>query len=459
VRPKLEVLKTDGAARLGRLTLTHGVVETPAFMPVGTYGTVKAMTPEELEGLGAHICLGNTFHLMLRPGADIVDLHGGLHRFMHWSRPILTDSGGFQVFSLKSLRKITEEGVRFRSPIDGSDVRLTPEDSMDVQLKLRSDIAMALDDCTPYPATESEARESMERSMRWAARSHAHYYRERLRGGRDMRAAAAGDSGAAAGGDSDAAVAGDSGAVVAGGFGAGVAGGFGADVAGGFGAGAAGGFGAGAPRDSRAITGNAGAAVENADSPPGGLFGIVQGGMHTALRLASLESLMQLDFPGFAVGGLAVGEPEEERLRVLESVVPHMPADRPRYLMGVGRPEDIVAAVLRGIDMFDCVMPTRHARNGHLFTSTGVINIRNSVHQTDLGPIDPDCGCYTCRNYTRSYLRHLDRCNEILGSRLNTIHNLHFYLDLMRTIRAAIAEGRLTSWATGYLASRKQSAD
>lgn len=374
MRPKLEVLKTDGAARLGRLTLTHGVVETPAFMPVGTYGTVKAMTPEELEGLGAHICLGNTFHLMLRPGADIVDLHGGLHRFMHWSRPILTDSGGFQVFSLKSLRKITEEGVRFRSPIDGSDVRLTPEDSMDVQLKLRSDIAMALDDCTPYPATESEARESMERSMRWAARSHAHYYRE-------------------------------------------------------------------SPR---------------AD-PPGGLFGIVQGGMHTALRLASLEALTQLDFPGFAVGGLAVGEPEEERLRVLESVVPHMPTDRPRYLMGVGRPEDIVKAVLRGIDMFDCVMPTRHARNGHLFTATGVINIRNSAHQADLGPIDPACGCYTCRNYTRSYLRHLDRCNEILGSRLNTIHNLHFYLDLMRSIRSAIAEGRLTSWAASYLASRQKS--
>jgi queuine tRNA-ribosyltransferase len=355
-------------------------------MPVGTYGTVKAMTPEELEGLGAHICLGNTFHLMLRPGADIVDLHGGLHRFMHWSRPILTDSGGFQVFSLKSLRKITEEGVRFRSPIDGSDVRLTPEDSMDVQLKLRSDIAMALDDCTPYPATESEARESMERSMRWAARSHAHYYREQTL------------------------------------------------------------------YDSAQAS-----APATSDSPPGGLFGIVQGGMHTTLRLASLESLTQLDFPGYAVGGLAVGEPEEERLRILESVVPHMPADRPRYLMGVGRPEDIVAAVLRGIDMFDCVMPTRHARNGHLFTSTGVINIRNSVHQTDLGPIDPTCDCYTCRNYTRSYLRHLDRCNEILGSRLNTIHNLHFYLDLMRTIRAAIAEGRLTSWATGYLASRKQS--
>ncbi|HVW69231.1 MAG TPA: tRNA guanosine(34) transglycosylase Tgt [Steroidobacteraceae bacterium] len=369
MRPSFELLSTDGAARRGRLTLAHGVVETPAFMPVGTYGTVKAMTPEELEGLGAHIVLGNTFHLMLRPGAEIVALHGGLHGFMHWPRPILTDSGGFQVFSLKSLRKITEEGVRFRSPIDGSEVRLRPEDSMDVQLKLRSDIAMALDDCTPYPATEAEARESMERSMRWAARSHSHYYR--------------------------------------------------------------------------------------GDHPsPGGLFGIVQGGMHTALRLASLEALTRLDFPGLAVGGLAVGEPEEERLRILEEVLPAMPADRPRYLMGVGRPEDIVAAVLRGIDMFDCVMPTRHARNGHLFTATGVINIRNSAHQADLGPIDPECGCYTCRNYSRSYLRHLDRCNEILGSRLNTIHNLHFYLELMRTLRRAIEEGRLASWAAGYLAAR-----
>ena len=384
MRPKFELLSRDGPARLGRLTLSHGVVETPAFMPVGTYGTVKAMTPEELEGLGAQICLGNTFHLMLRPGADIVALHGGLHRFMHWSRPLLTDSGGFQVFSLKSLRKITEEGVRFRSPIDGADVRLTPEDSMDVQLKLRSDIAMALDDCTPYPATESEARESMERSMRWAARSYAHYYRESP------------DLG---------------------------------------------------PADHVPT-----------DVPPGGLFGIVQGGMHTSLRLASLEALTQLDFPGFAMGGLAVGEPEEERLRILESVVPHMPADRPRYLMGVGRPEDIVAAVMRGIDMFDCVMPTRHARNGHLFTTTGVINIRNSAHQADLGPVDPLCACYTCRNYSRSYLRHLDRCNEILGSRLNTIHNLHFYLELMRSIRSALAEGRLMSWARDYLEQRRVAA-
>ena len=384
MRPTLEVLATDGSARVGRLTLTHGVVETPAFMPVGTYGSVKAMTPEELDGLGAHIVLGNTFHLMLRPGPDIVDAHGGLHGFMNWRRPILTDSGGFQVFSLRSLRKITEEGVRFRSPIDGADVRLTPEDSMNVQLKLRSDIAMALDDCTPHPATEDEARASMERSMRWAQRSHMHYY------------------------------------------GAGM----------------------------EALGGERGSG-----EPPGGLFGIVQGGMHANLRLASLEALLKLDFPGLAVGGLAVGETEEERLRVLETVVPEMPQERPRYLMGVGKPEDIVQAVVRGIDMFDCVIPTRHARNGHLFTSAGVVNIRNSAHQADTGPLDPACGCYTCRNYSRAYLRHLDRCNEILGSRLNTIHNLHFYLDLMRSLRAAITEGRLAAFAGDYLKRRQGSQD
>jgi queuine tRNA-ribosyltransferase len=351
------------------------MIETPAFMPVGTYGTVKAMTPEELVGLGAQIVLANTFHLMLRPGARVIAAHGGLHRFMHWERPILTDSGGFQVFSLESLRRISEEGVRFRSPIDGREVRLTPEDSMDVQRALRSDIAMALDDCTAHPATEAEARESMERSMRWAARSHAHYHRA------------------------------------------------------------------------------------GADAPPGGLFGIVQGGMHLPLRLASLEMLLRLDWPGLAVGGLAVGEPEEERLRVLEGLVPHMPADRPRYLMGVGRPEDIVAAVLRGIDLFDCVIPTRHARNGHLFTASGVINIRNSIYQEDLGPVDAACTCYTCRNYTRAYLRHLDRCNEILGSRLNTLHNLHFYLRLMRELRAAMAAGQLESWARGFLSGRRTDAD
>ena len=371
MRPVFEVRATDGAARLGRLTTAHGTVDTPAFMPVGTYGTVKAMTPEELEGLGAQIILGNTFHLMLRPGTEVVAAHGGLHGFMHWQRPILTDSGGFQVYSLQSLRKITEDGVRFRSPVDGAEVRLTPEDSVEVQLSMRSDIAMALDDCTPYPATERQARESMERSMRWAVRSHARYYREQ---------------------------------------------------------------------------------------PPGGLFGIVQGGMYSSLRLASLETLLRLDWPGLAIGGLAVGEPEEERLRVLESLVPHMPADRPRYLMGVGRPEDIVAAVLRGVDMFDCVIPTRHGRNGHLFTTTGVINIRNSAYRTDVDPIDPECDCYTCRHYTRAYLRHLDQCNEILGSRLNTIHNLHFYLRLMRSLREAIAAGRLAEFASAYLARRREAA-
>jgi queuine tRNA-ribosyltransferase len=307
---------------------------------------------------------------MLRPGPAIIAAHGGLHRFMHWSHPILTDSGGFQVFSLKSLRRISEEGVLFRSPVDGREVRLTPEDSMDMQLALRSDIAMALDDCTEHPATESAARASMERSMRWAERSHRHYY-----GG--------------------------------------------------------------------------------AGEPPGGLFGIVQGGMYPNLRLASLESLRRLEWPGFAVGGLAVGESEAERLGILEALVPHMPELQPRYLMGVGRPEDIVAAVLRGIDMFDCVMPTRHARNGHLFTSGGVINIRNSAHQEDLGPVDPVCECYTCRNYSRAYLRHLDRCNEILGARLNTIHNLHFYLELLRSLRNAIRAGRLAAWAGGFLAARR----
>jgi queuine tRNA-ribosyltransferase len=371
VNPTFTVRARDGAARLGCLVTAHGEVETPAFMPVGTYGTVKAMTPEELTGLGAQIILGNTFHLLLRPGAAIVAAHGGLHGFMHWQQPILTDSGGFQVFSLKSLRRITEEGVRFRSPVDGSEVRLTPEDSMDVQLALRSDVAMALDDCTEHPATEAEARASMERSMRWAQRSHTHYYRAA------------------------------------------------------------------------------------ASQPPGGLFGIVQGGMHTALRLASLEALLRLDWAGVAVGGLAVGEPEEERLRVLESVVPHMPQERPRYLMGVGRPEDIVAAVVRGIDMFDCVMPTRHARNGHLFTSTGVMNIRNSAYQDDVKPVDAACDCYTCRNYSRAYLRHLDRCKEILGSRLNTIHNLHFYLRLMSALRSAICRGEIMGFARDFLATRR----
>jgi queuine tRNA-ribosyltransferase len=374
-RLSFECIATDGAARRGRVHARHGSIETPAFMPVGTYGTVKAMTPEELTGLGAEIILGNTFHLMLRPGADTVAELGGLHRFMNWSKPILTDSGGFQVFSLAKLRKIDEEGVRFRSPIDGSEVRLTPESSMDVQRALGSDIVMMFDDCTAWPATHDQARLSMERSMRWAVRCHRHYY----------------------------------------------------------GAGAEG-------------------------SVPGDLVGIVQGGMYGDLRLESLRSLMELDLPGLAVGGLAVGEPEPERLRVLEELVPHMPTDRPRYLMGVGRPEDIVAAVARGIDMFDCVMPTRHARNGHLFTSTGVINIRNAAHQRDPNPIDPTCGCYTCRHYSRAYLRHLDRCNEILGSRLNTIHNLYFYLDLMRQIRVAIEARQFATFVRDFLDRRRPGA-
>jgi len=338
------------------MRLARGTVETPAFMPVGTYGTVKAMTPEELREIGADIILGNTFHLFLRPGLEVIEAHRGLHDFMHWPGPILTDSGGFQVFSLAQMRKITEQGVRFRSPVDGAEVFLSPEESMRIQRVLGSDIAMCFDECTPYPADEAVARSSMELSMRWAKRGYEAYY---------------------------------------------------------------------------------------ADPPPGDLFGIVQGGTHSSLRLASLEALEKIDFAGLAVGGLAVGEPEEERIRVIENLMPHMPVSKPRYLMGVGRPQDIVEAVQRGIDLFDCVMPTRHARNGHLFTRSGPMNIRNAVYQSDTRPIEADCQCYTCLNYSRSYLRHLDRCGEILGSRLNTTHNLYFYQRLMREIRAAIAQGRL----------------
>jgi queuine tRNA-ribosyltransferase len=368
---KFELLRNEGAARRGRVTLPRGVIETPAFMPVGTYGTVKAMTAEELESLGARIILGNTFHLMLRPGTAIVEAHGGLHGFMHWERPILTDSGGFQVFSLAEMRKIDERGVKFRSPIDGSEVSLTPESSMDVQRSLASDIAMAFDDCTAWPATETNARESMERSMRWAARCHSHYY------------------------------------------------------------------------------------SDERGPPPGNLFGIIQGGMYPQLRQESLAALLDIGFPGYAIGGLAVGEPEDVRLAVIEAVEPQLPADRPRYLMGVGRPEDLIASVARGIDLFDCVMPTRHARNGHLFTRTGVLNIRNAVHAADTGPIDPECGCYTCRNYSRAYLRHLDRCKEILGARLNTVHNLFFYLDLMRRMREALDAGEFADFARRELALRQ----
>ena len=360
---RFEVRAQDGAARLGRLTVPHGSIDTPAFMPVGTYGTVKAMTPEELERLGAQMVLGNTFHLMLRPGAQIVALHrDGLHGFMGWDGPILTDSGGFQVFSLARLRRIDEDGVSFRSPVDGAAVRMRPEDAMDVQHALGSDVAMAFDDCTAYPASHQQARESMQRSMRWAMRCYDHYYRDRA-------------------------------------------------------------------------------------GPPGHLFAIVQGGMYPDLRLESLESLSARAFAGYAIGGLAVGEPEQARLGVLDYLTPRLPKDRPRYLMGVGYPHDIIAAVARGVDLFDCVMPTRHARNGHLFTWSGVINIRNALHQHDTGPIDPDCSCSTCQRYSRAYLRHLDRCHEILGVRLATLHNLHFYLELMRRIRAAIAAGELAALA------------
>jgi queuine tRNA-ribosyltransferase len=367
-----ELDRTDGAARRGRLIFTRGTVETPVFMPVGTYGTVKAMTAEELVDLGAEIVLGNTFHLWLRPGLEVIEAHAGLHRFMHWERPILTDSGGFQVFSLAKMRKLAEEGVTFRSPVDGSQVFLSPEVSMHIQRVLRSDVAMQFDECTPYPATEAEARASMELSLRWARRSRDAYY-----------------------GEADA---------------------------------------------------------------PGVLFGIVQGGMHRSLREASWEGLAQLDLPGHAVGGLAVGEPEDERLRVLEETVPLMSTDRPRYLMGVGRPEDIVEAVARGIDMFDCVMPTRHARNGHLFTSFGVLNIRNARHVSDTAPIEEGCGCYACRHYSRAYLRHLDKTGEILGSRLNTIHNLFYYQRLMREMRDAIARGQFAEFRRGFYALRAEGA-
>ncbi len=350
---RFEVLARDGEARCGHLTFDRGVVETPAFMPVGTYGTVKAMTPEELTDLGARIILGNGFHLMLRPGVEVIRRLGGLHRFMHWEGPILTDSGGFQVFSLGDLRRITEEGVHFRSPVDGSPVFLTPEASMAVQRDLGSDIVMIFDDCTPFPADAARVRASMALSLRWAARS-------------------------------------------------------------------------------REAHGN----------NPAALFGIVQGGMYEHLREASLAGLLELGFDGYAVGGLSVGEPREDRLRILDFLSQRLPADRPRYLMGVGTPQDIVAAVQRGIDMFDCVLPTRNARNGFLYTSGGVVKIRNARYRTDEGPLDPLCDCATCRHYSRAYLHHLDKCKEILGARLNTIHNLHYYQGLMRALHAAIAEKR-----------------
>lgn len=364
---KFTVLNTDGYARSGQLQLTHGQVRTPVFMPVGTYGSVKAMTSEELKGIGFEIILSNTFHLMIRPGTNVIETHGDLHHFMNWDRPILTDSGGFQVFSLGDMRKITEEGVAFRSPVDGKKIFLGPKESIEVQQVLGADIIMIFDECTPYPVSFEEARKSMELSLRWAKRSKvAHGYH------------------------------------------------------------------------------------------PSALFGIVQGGMYEALRDESLGGLIETGFDGYAIGGLSVGEPKEDMIRILDYIAPKIPKDSPRYLMGVGKPEDIVEAVRRGIDMFDCVMPTRNARNGHLFVDAGVIRIRNSQYREDPRPLDQGCGCYTCKHYSRSYLRHLMACNEILGARLATIHNLYYYHKLMAGLRVSIEQGNIDEFVEEFYRKRTQ---
>ncbi len=365
---KFELLAEDGLARRGCIRLSRGVIDTPAFMPVGTAATVKALTPQVLEEIGAQIVLTNTFHLMLRPGMEVVRAHEGVHNFMHWQKPILTDSGGYQVFSLGEVRKLSEKGVEFRSPFDGSKVFLDPETSMDIQRTLGSDIVMCFDECTPYPASPDEARQSMELSMRWAQRSKK----------------AHGDN-------------------------------------------------------------------------PSALFGIIQGGVYPDLRQESLQQLTAVGFDGYAIGGLSVGEPQDEMLHILDGIAPSMPKTSPRYLMGVGTPQDIVEAVRRGVDMFDCVMPTRNARNGHLFTSHGVVRIRNSCHKLDTRPLDEHCDCYTCQNFSRSYLRHLAHSGEMLGGTLNTLHNLRYYQNLMRELREAIAEGRLQPYIEGFYARYEQS--
>jgi queuine tRNA-ribosyltransferase len=362
---QFKLLATDGIARRGELTLQHGTVQTPAFMPVGTYGTVKGMFPSDISNIGAEIILGNTFHLWLRPTTEIIKPFGGLHQFINWDKPILTDSGGFQVFSLGALRKISEEGVKFQSPIDGSKVFLTPELSMQIQRDLNSDIVMIFDECTPYPATEKEARTSMELSLRWAARCKV------------------------------------------------------------------------------AHEGN-----------PNALFGIVQGGMYENLRDVSLAGLTDIGFDGYAIGGLSVGEPKDEMLKILDHVPTKLPQDKPRYLMGVGKPEDIVEAVRRGVDMFDCVMPTRNARNGHYFVTDGVVRIRNSQYKTDQSPIDEHCDCYACLNFSRAYLHHLDKCGEMLGAMLGTLHNLRYYQRLMAGLRTAIENGTLNDFVADFYARR-----
>jgi queuine tRNA-ribosyltransferase len=362
---QFEVLARCGEARCGKLTLAHGVVETPVFMPVGTYGTVKAMAPNELEELGARILLGNTFHLWLRPGTQVIAAHAGLHRFMGWRGPLLTDSGGYQVFSLGPLRKVREEGVSFASPVDGDRLLLTPELSIEIQHALDADVVMVFDECTAYPASREEAADSMRLSLRWAARCK------------------------------------------------------------------------------RAHAGNANA-----------LFGIVQGGMFEDLRQESLDALAEIGFDGYAIGGLSVGEPKEDMRRIEARVAPRLPEERPRYLMGVGTPEDIVEAVRNGVDMFDCVLPTRNARNGWLFTRYGDVKIRNARHRTDTGPLDESCDCYTCRNFSRAYLHHLQRSNEILGARLNTIHNLRYYFTLLSGLRQAIADATLPAYVDGFRSDR-----
>ena len=364
---KFELINTNDKARLGRLTFDRGEVNTPAFMPVGTYGAVKAMTVEEVRGLGAEIILGNTFHLSITPSTEVIEAHGDLHDFMNWQGPILTDSGGFQVFSLGKMRKITEEGVAFRSPKDGSSIFMGPEESMQIQHKLGSDIVMIFDDCTAYPAEKNVVDQSMQLSLRWAKRSLIEHKR-----------------------------------------------------------------------------------LNNKNA----LFGIVQGGMHRELRVQSAESLIEMDFNGYAIGGLSVGEPKEEMMEVLSYLPDHMPHDKPRYLMGVGTPLDLVEGVASGVDMFDCVMPSRNARNGYLFTSEGVVKIRNAKYKKDTGPLDPNCGCSTCNNYSRSYLHHLQKTNEILGSRLNTLHNLFYYQELMQSMRSAIQANTFSSFRKSFLASQ-----
>lgn len=363
---KFQLHRSEGLARRATLTLTHGVVETPAFMPVGTYGAVKTMSPAELREVNAHIVLGNTFHLWLRPGLEVIEAHGGLHGFMGWDGPILTDSGGFQVFSLGVMNKITEQGVKFRSPVNGDACFLTPEESMRIQRILNSDIVMIFDECTPYPADERTADDSMELSLRWAERSKR--------------------------------------------------------------------------------------AHDNDGGNPNALFGIVQGGMYENLRDKSLAGLRDIGFDGYAIGGLSVGEPKDDMQRILSHVAPQLPAERPRYLMGVGTPADIINAVAQGVDMFDCVLPTRNARNGWLFTRNGIIKLRNSQYRLDTASPDAECGCYTCRHFTRAYLHHLQRINEILGARLNTLHNLYYYQQLMSEIRAAIERGKFEEYAQEFQA-------